>query len=251
MHKKRVIANWKMNGSEAEIVAMVSALQKDSRLLNQIEVSLCPPALFLSSMKNLCASLPIFWGAQNVSDQEEGAFTGEISAKMLVEVGCRYTLVGHSERRLYYGEDNEWVARKWLAARSKNLVPVLCVGESLVQREQGDTLAVVKEQLNAVLERTHPTQFAHTVVAYEPVWAIGTGLTPTQNEILEVHMALREHLVKQYDKALSQTVALLYGGSVKGENAAQLLNLENVDGGLIGGASLKYDTFAPILRALV
>ncbi len=251
MHKKLVIANWKMNGTKADIAAMVTAMQQDSAILSQIEVSLCVPAVFLGDMSHLCASALVSWGAQNVSDKASGAFTGEISAKMLLEVGCRYVIVGHSERRLYYGEDNQWVAQKWLAAREAGLIPVLCVGESLAQKESGHTLAIVIEQLDAVLKVTHAKTFSHTVIAYEPVWAIGSGLTPTPQEILLVHTALREHLIKQYDRAASQTVPILYGGSVKGDNARQLLTLDNVDGGLIGGASLKYDTFAPIYKALL
>ncbi|MBY0377480.1 MAG: triose-phosphate isomerase [Gammaproteobacteria bacterium] len=251
MHKKLVIANWKMNGTVADIAAMVDAMQEDSAVLNQVEVSLCVPAVFLNGMNQLCASASVSWGAQNVSDKPNGAFTGEISAKMLHEVGCRYVIVGHSERRLYYGEDNHWVAQKWLAAREAGLIPVLCVGESLEQKEKGHTLIIVTEQLDAVLKVANFERFSHTVIAYEPVWAIGSGLTPTANEVLSVHTALREHLIKQYDRAASQTVRILYGGSVKGDNARQLLTLDNVDGGLIGGASLKYDTFAPIYKALL
>lgn len=251
MHKKLVVANWKMNGMSADISAMLAALQKDSAILNQVDVSLCVPAVFLSNMRSMCEKLPITWGAQNVCDKAEGAFTGEISARMLCDVGCSYVIVGHSERRLYYGEDSQWVAQKWLAARQTGLTPILCVGESLEEREKGRTLEVVMAQLDAVLNITSAKDFSHTVIAYEPVWAIGTGLTPTTNEVLSVHTALRNHLVKQYDSATSQTVRLLYGGSVKGDNAAQLLTLANVDGGLIGGASLKYDSFSPIYKALI
>lgn len=250
MRKKLVVANWKMNGLSVDISAMLAAMQKDSAILNQVEVSLCVPAVFLSPMRTACAHLPISWGAQNVSDKAAGAFTGEISAQMLCDVGCRYVIVGHSERRLYYGEDSQWVAQKWLAARKAALTPILCIGESLNEREKEQTLAVVMAQLDAVLKMTTAKEFAHTVIAYEPVWAIGTGLTPTTNEVISVHTALRDHLVKQYDTTTSQTVRLLYGGSVKGDNAAQLLTLANVDGGLIGGASLKYDTFSPIYKAL-
>ena len=251
MHKKLVVANWKMNGMSADISVMLAALQKDSAILNQVDVSLCVPAVFLSNMRSLCGKLPITWSAQNVCDKAEGAFTGEISARMLCDVGCRYVIVGHSERRLYYGEDSQWVAQKWLAAREAGLTPILCVGESLEEREKGRTLEVVMAQLDAVLNVTTAQDFTQTVNAYEPVWAIGTGLTPTTNEVLSVHTALRNHLVKQYDSTTSQTVRLLYGGSVKGDNAAQLLTLANVDGGLIGGASLKYDTFSPIYKALI
>ncbi len=251
MRKKLVVANWKMNGTSADIGAMLTAMQKDSVILNQIDVSVCVPAVFLSNMHAACGPLPISWGAQNVSDKAAGAFTGEISAQMLCDVGCSTVIVGHSERRLYYGENNHWVAQKWLATRKTALTPILCVGESLSEREKGQTLAVVMAQLDAVLKITTAKEFAHTVIAYEPVWAIGTGLTPTTNEVVSVHTALREHLVKQYDSATSQTVRLLYGGSVKGDNAAQLLTLANVDGGLIGGASLKYDTFSPIYKALI
>lgn len=251
MHKKLVVANWKMNGMSADIGVMLTAMQKDSAILDQVEVSLCVPAVFLSNMRTACAHSPVSWGAQNVSDKVAGAFTGEISAQMLCDVGCRYVIVGHSERRLYYGEDNQWVAKKWLAARAAALTPILCVGESLSEREKGQTLAVVMAQLDAVLKTTTSKDFAHTVIAYEPVWAIGTGLTPTTDQVVSVHTALREHLVKQYDSRTSQTVRLLYGGSVKGGNAAQLLTLANVDGGLIGGASLQYDTFSPIYKALI
>jgi triosephosphate isomerase (TIM) len=251
MHKKLVVANWKMNGMSADIGAMLAAMQKDSAILKQVDVSLCVPAIFLSSMRSLCENLSISFGAQNVCDKAAGAFTGEISAQMLCDVGCRYVIVGHSERRQYYGEDSSWVAQKWLAARQAGLTPILCVGESLEEREKGLTLAVVMAQLDAVLKITTAQYFADTVIAYEPVWAIGTGLTPTTNEVLSVHTALRNHLVKQYDITTSQTVRLLYGGSVKGDNAAQLLTLSNVDGGLIGGASLHYDTFSPIYKAVI
>ncbi len=251
MHKKLVVANWKMNGLSADISAMLACLQKDASILNQIDLCLCVPAVFLNSMAFLSKKLPISWGAQNLSDKAEGAFTGEISAAMLCDVGCRYVIVGHSERRQYYGENNQWVAKKWLAARQSRLTPILCVGERLEEHEKGETLAVVLAQLDAVLNLASSQDFAATVIAYEPVWAIGTGLTPTTNEVLSVHTALRAHLIKQYDSATSQTVRLLYGGSLKADNAAQLLTLANVDGGLIGGASLQYDTFAPIYKALI
>lgn len=251
MYKKLVVANWKMNGVSADIGSMLTAMQKDSAILNRVDVSLCVPAVFLGGMRSICAHLPISWGAQNVCDELEGAFTGEISGQMLCDVGCRYVIVGHSERRRYYGENNYWVALKWAAARKAGLTPILCVGESQEEYEGNKTLEVIKEQLDAVFKITTAEDFAHTVIAYEPVWAIGTGLTPSIDAVARVHTALRDHLVKQYDSTTSQTVRLLYGGSVKGDNAAQLLTLTNVDGGLIGGASLKYDTFSPIYKALI
>jgi triosephosphate isomerase len=248
MSRKLIVANWKMHGNQQQIAAMIQAMRADETVLQQVEVSLCVPFVYLSSMAALCTGINLSYGAQNISEKHNGAFTGEICAAMLADIGCKYVIVGHSERRQYYGESNEVVAQKWLAARHARLTPILCLGESAEQRQSGQTLSIVTQQLDAILSQTTTNEFAHTVIAYEPVWAIGTGLTPTADEVTTVHTVLRQHLIKQYDSALADSVRILYGGSVKSDNAELLLNLKNVDGGLIGGASLQYDSFSPIYK---
>jgi triosephosphate isomerase len=192
----------------------------------------------------------VAWGAQNISQFDAGAYTGEVSGAMLVDFGCRYVIVGHSERRTLFGETSEVVARKYAAALKCGLAPVLCIGETLEERETGRTESVVSAHLDAVLALSGAPSFAHAVIAYEPVWAIGTGKTATPEQAQAVHAFIRGRLAAQ-DEAVAQSVPVLYGGSVKGSNAAELFAMPDIDGGLIGGASLNADEMATICRAAV
>jgi triosephosphate isomerase len=244
-----VAGNWKMHGSRAENTALLDAVlsQLDA---SHVDVLVCPPFAYLAEIASKLQGKPIAVGAQSVSAETMGAFTGEVSASMLKDVGCRYVLVGHSERRSLYHEDDELVARKFVAAQSQGLLPVLCVGESLHQRQSEQTFAVIKEQLDAVVSVVGIAAFAQAIVAYEPVWAIGTGLTATPEQAQEVHAFIRQSLAAR-DAAVAAGVRILYGGSVKGSNAAELFAKADVDGGLVGGASLKADEFLKICAAAI
>jgi triosephosphate isomerase len=242
-----VAGNWKMHGSRAENTALLDAMlaQLDT---SQVDVLVCPPFVYLAEIATKLQGKAIAVGAQSVCVETLGAYTGEVSASMLKDVGCGYVLVGHSERRSLYHEDDELVARKFVAAQSQGLVPVLCVGESLHQRQSEQTFTVIKEQLEAVVSVAGIAAFAQAVVAYEPVWAIGTGLTATPEQAQEVHAFIRQSLAA-HDTNVAAGVRILYGGSVKGSNAAELFAKPDVDGGLVGGASLKADEFLKIVAA--
>ncbi len=242
-----VAGNWKMHGSRAENTALLDAVlaRLDAR---KVDVLVCPPFAYLAEVAYRLQGKPISVGAQSVCAETIGAFTGEVSAGMLKDVGCRYVLVGHSERRSLYHEDSALVARKFVAAQSQELCPVLCVGETLQQRQAGQTMAVIAEQLDAVLQAAGIAAFARAVVAYEPVWAIGTGLTATPEQAQEVHASIRQSLAV-HDAAVAAALRIVYGGSVKGANAAELFAMADVDGGLVGGASLKADEFLKICAA--
>jgi triosephosphate isomerase len=208
----------------------------------------CPPFVYLQECGRLLHDSSIELGAQDVCAEAQGAFTGEVSAAMLKDVGCEYVIVGHSERRLIYRESDQLVARKFAAAQSKTLIPILCVGEQLAEREAGRTQDVVQRQLDAVLELCGVDAFAHAVIAYEPVWAIGTGRNASPEQAQDVHAFIRARLVARSAKIAAET-RILYGGSVKAGNAAEIFAMPDVDGGLIGGASLKADEFLAILAA--
>lgn len=246
MRKKLVAGNWKMHGS----------LQKNEALLERIksgvsglgcEVLIFPPYPYLSQLQSALLGSAVKWGAQSVSEYEAGAFTGEVSAAMLVEFGCQYVLVGHSERRSVFGETDSEVAAKFDTAQKYGLIPVLCVGETLAERELGQTAAVVTRQLAAVLNRVGVGSFAACVLAYEPVWAIGTGVTASPQQAQEVHAAIRAQ-VSLLDAGVASGLRILYGGSVKPQNAEELFAQVDVDGGLIGGAALVADDFLAICR---
>lgn len=248
MRKILVAGNWKMNGSHAgnsELVAGILAGAPDSPT---VQLLVCPPYPYLAAVAGQLAGSNVALGAQNVSDREAGAFTGEVAAAMLKDVGCGYVIIGHSERRSLYGETSDLVAEKFAAALAAGLQPVLCVGETLAEREQGRTEAVVAEQLEAVVARAGIRAFADAVVAYEPVWAIGTGVTASPEQAQDVHRHLRG-LLSSHDAAIADTLLILYGGSMKGDNAAGLLSQADIDGGLIGGASLKAKDFLAIATA--
>jgi triosephosphate isomerase (TIM) len=242
--RKLVVGNWKMHGSRvanAELLAGILAARPFAA-----DVAVCVPSVFLTDTAATLAASELRWGAQDVSAHEQGAYTGEVSATMLRELGCRYTLVGHSERRAYHAESDTLVAQKAQAALGKGVTPIVCVGETLSERDAGQTEAVVKRQLAAVIH-----QLAHCaaemVVAYEPVWAIGTGRTATPEQAQAVHAVLRAQL--QAATGHAERMTILYGGSVKPDNARSLFSQADIDGGLIGGASLKAADFIAICRA--
>jgi len=245
MRKKLVAGNWKMHGSLAENAALLEALKP---ALAGIEAVVCVPFPYLAQVQSALAGSSLSWGAQNVSEQAKGAFTGEVSASMLLDFGCKYVIVGHSERRSLYGESDELVASKYLAAQSAGLIPILCVGESLEERESGVTEAVVARQLDAVINAAGVASLAKAVVAYEPVWAIGTGKTASPEQAQAVHAFIRGKIAA-LDAAVADGLVIQYGGSVKAANAAELMVQPDIDGGLIGGASLVADEFVAICRA--
>jgi triosephosphate isomerase len=247
MRRRLVAGNWKMNGSLAGAEALVGAVVAGVGGL-QGEVAICPPFVYLPKVGAMLGGTPVALGAQNVSREEPGAFTGEIAAPMLREVGCKYVIVGHSERRALYGEGDGLVADKFARVLREGLVPILCVGELLEERDAGQTEAVVARQLDAVIERVGIAELARGVVAYEPVWAIGTGRTATPEQAQQVHAFIRGRVAAR-DAAVAAGLRILYGGSVKGANAAGLFAMPDIDGGLIGGASLVADDFLAICRA--
>lgn len=250
MNTKRrplVAGNWKMHGSRAENTALLEAMLAGLDAA-RVDVLVCPPFAYLAEVAWKLQGKPIAVGAQSVCAESIGAFTGEVSASMLKDVGCRFALVGHSERRSLYHEDSALVARKFVAAQSQDLCPVLCVGETLQQRQAGQTMAVIGEQLDAVVSAAGIAAFNRAVIAYEPVWAIGTGLTATPEQAQEVHAWIRQSLATR-SAEVAAGVRILYGGSVKGSNAAELFAMADVDGGLVGGASLKAAEFLQICAA--
>jgi len=239
MRRTRLVAgNWKMHGSRASNQALLDALLEEIGVPAGAECAVCPPFPYLQQVAERLRGGPIAWGAQNVSEHAQGAYTGEVSAAMLREFGCRYVIVGHSERRQLYGETDAQVAAKFAAARGAGLTPILCVGETLQEREAGRTEEVVARQLDEVLKKT---SFEDAVLAYEPVWAIGTGRNATPQQAQEVHAFLRTRL--------STPSRIIYGGSVKAQNAAAIFAMPDVDGGLIGGASLAATEFLAIVKA--
>ena len=244
MRKTLVVGNWKMNGSRLANAELLTALLAARPFTS--DVAVCTPAVYLTETAATLAGSDIRWGAQDVSPHEHGAYTGELSAAMLAECGCRYALVGHSERRAMHGETDEIVAAKAQAALAKGVTPVVCVGETLAERDTGQTETVVKRQLSAVIH-TLAHCAAEMVVAYEPVWAIGTGRTASPEQAQAVHGVLRAQLQAATGRATSMRI--LYGGSVKADNAALLFSQPDIDGGLIGGASLKAADFVAICRA--
>jgi len=244
MRGKLVVGNWKMNGGLAANAALLSALKAGWQPAAGREIAVCVPYPYLPQAQAALAGTAIGWGAQDVSEHDAGAYTGEVSAAMLRDFGCRYAIVGHSERRQFFGDTDGVVAAKAAAALAAGLVPIACVGETLAEREAGTTDAVVVRQLDAVLTRLGP-DVARIVVAYEPVWAIGTGRTASPEQAQAVHAMLRARL----EKAGASGVPLLYGGSVKADNAVALFAMVDIDGGLIGGASLKAAEFLAIARA--
>jgi triosephosphate isomerase len=216
---------------------------------NKADIAVCVPYVHLPKVSELAGNTALAVGAQNVADKSSGAFTGEISAAMLTEFNCKYALVGHSERRSYYGDTDESVAARFCQAQEQNITPILCVGETLEQREQDQTFAVIDTQLDAVINLAGIAAFATAVIAYEPVWAIGTGKTATDEQAQEVHQYIRKYIAAK-DQAIAEKIQILYGGSAKPDNAKGLFAMPDIDGGLIGGASLDAESFLKIYHSI-
>lgn len=250
MRNPLVVANWKMNGSQETMNKWIEEFTTFNPLL--VEMVLCLPFVFIKDFKTrlLTSALDIAVGAQNCSAEENGAYTGEVSAQMLADIGCQWVILGHSERRMLYGETNDVVAKKAIQAVKAGLKPIVCVGETLEQRQAGQTEEVVISQLNSILDAIGPEELSKGALAYEPIWAIGTGKTATPEEAEAVHKALRLG-VESRDSFAASVLRILYGGSVKPSNAAKLFACADIDGGLIGGASLKASDFYGIAQAAV
>jgi len=244
-----VAGNWKMNGSRESNKHLLDGIAAGMSEVNVAEVLVCTPFVYLADVQSQLEGSAIRYGAQDVAKEEgPGAFTGEVSSAMLLDVGCQYTIVGHSERRSYYGDSDDVVAQKYATARKAGLAPILCIGESLEEREQGITEAVVARQLDAVIELEGVAALGDGVVAYEPVWAIGTGKTATPQQAQDVHAFIRQKIAA-LDAGVAEGLRILYGGSMNAGNASELLSMADIDGGLIGGASLKHEDFLAICRA--
>jgi triosephosphate isomerase len=248
MRQPLVAGNWKMNGSRATVVELLEGIKDGLSAVKTAEVAVCPPCVFIPEAAERLAGTAVAWGGQNLSTHASGAYTGEVSAAMLADFGCKYVIVGHSERRTLYGEDDAVVAEKFEAARKAGLLPIFCVGETLEERESGTTEAVIARQLDAVLERFGAKALAAGVIAYEPVWAIGTGRTATPGQAQDVHAFIRARIAGK-DAAVADGIRILYGGSMKPDNAVELMAQSDIDGGLIGGASLKASDFLAICTA--
>lgn len=249
MRQPLVAGNWKMNGSRASARELVEGIKAGVASAVKAQIALCPPHAYLADVSAMLQGTPVMLGAQNLCYASSGAYTGEISATMLLDFGCTYAIVGHSERRALFGEDNKIVARKFLAASKGGLTPIFCVGEMLEDRENELTEAVVARQLDAVLESPEClAALGGAVIAYEPVWAIGTGKTASPDQAQEVHAFIRRQIAA-HNAEIAGKIQILYGGSVKGSNAAELFAKPDIDGGLIGGASLDASEFLTICHA--
>lgn len=248
MRKKIVVGNWKMHGARCDAQTLIEAVKMGAKALPQVDVVILPPFVHLQQTQAMLENSAVAWGGQNLYLGKQGAFTGEISGPLLVDYGCHYVLVGHSERRIIFLEDLTLVGAKFKAALDSGLMPILCVGESLEQRKNQQAQAVVSQQLESVIELVGIETFRKAVIAYEPVWAIGTGLTATPYEAQEMHQFIRQELGK-HDIDIANKLRILYGGSVKADNAAGLFAMPDIDGGLVGGASLDAGQFLEICRA--
>lgn len=246
MRQTIIAANWKMNGTRESVATLLAGF-RDGIAADQAQVMVFPPSVYLAQVQAELAGSQLVWGAQNIHPQPEGAYTGEISLPMVQDFGCTAVLVGHSERRELFGDTDEWVAEKVAAALTAGVTPLLCIGETLAEREADQSVQVCQQQLDAVIAKVGIQAMAQLVVAYEPVWAIGTGVTASPEQAQSMHSALRAYLAEQ-DAEVAQRVQILYGGSMKAANAAQLLAQPDIDGGLIGGASLQVDEFVSICR---
>ena len=248
MRRSLVVGNWKMNGNlaSAELLAkgIIAGLGS-----NNAEIAVCVPYLYIPSVSEVVKGSGLALGSQNVADKASGAFTGEISAAMLSEFNCKYAIVGHSERRSYYGDTNESVAARFCQAQEQGIIPILCVGETLEQREQDQTFDVINTQLDAVINLAGIDAFNNAVIAYEPVWAIGTGKTASDDQAQEVHRYIRQYIAAK-DQTVADKIQILYGGSAKPDNAKGLFAMPDIDGGLIGGASLDAESFLKIYHSI-
>lgn len=248
MRKCIIAGNWKMNGTKESVRNLLSSIKEGAKSFknSNLQFVVFPPHVFLDETERQLSGTDISWGAQNFSHHKNGAYTGEISISMLQEFHCRYVLVGHSERRILYGENDDLIASKFVAASDAGLIPILCVGETLDERQSGITNQVINRQLVSVLKVVSSLDvFRNAVIAYEPVWAIGTGMNATKEQAADVHAYIRNQFAN-YDASIAENLQILYGGSLKPDNASDLLAMEDIDGGLIGGASLKADDFLKI-----
>ncbi len=248
MRQSLVAGNWKMNGSLESISALMAGLRAELAGVSGVDVVVCPAAVFLDRVSGLIGSSSMLLGGQTVSEYSAGAYTGEVSVSMLKELGCQFVILGHSERRALFSETDAKIVGKYKAVKDAGLTPILCVGETLAQRESDQALAVISAQLDAVLESLGVDYFQGAVVAYEPVWAIGTGRTATPEQAQQVHAAIRDRVAQQSEE-IAQRLPIIYGGSVNAANAESLFSMEDIDGALVGGASLKVDEFVAICRA--
>ncbi|MGB5444183.1 MAG: triose-phosphate isomerase [Psychromonas sp.] len=247
MRTPLVMGNWKLNGTKESVTALIKGIEAAADAAANVEVAVCPPAIFIDQVANLVANNSIEFGAQDVSTNVSGAFTGETSPVMVKEFGAKYSLVGHSERRQYHNETDAVVAAKFVAIQAHGLVPVLCIGETLEERETDKTFAVVETQLKAVVDVAGIAALENCVIAYEPVWAIGTGKVATSAQAQEVHAHIRSWLAEQ-SKVVAEKVQILYGGSVKASSAKELFAQPDIDGGLVGGAALIVEEFVGIIE---
>lgn len=248
MRRPFIAGNWKMNLTRAESTDLAKAVA--SKVSGTaVEVALCPPSVYLDAVCSVVKGSPVGVGAQNLYHESAGAFTGEISAAMTKDIGCRYVILGHSERRNILGESSEFINKKVLAALEAGLVPIVCVGELLEQREAGQTQEVIQKQFDGTFAGLSADQMRQLVIAYEPVWAIGTGKVATPDQAEEVHGDLRGLMESRYNSEVAEAVRIQYGGSVNADNAGNLLSQKNIDGALVGGASLKPDSFLAIIEA--
>jgi triosephosphate isomerase len=246
MRRKLIAGNWKMNTHFASAIALAQNIVARADEAGHVDLLVCPPFVYITAVASALRGSPVALGAQNMYHQPNGAFTGETSAAMLLDVGCSHVILGHSERRHILRETDEDVNQKTRAALAAGLTPIVCVGETLEQRESGETGAVVRRQFEHSLADVTAEQIERVVLAYEPVWAIGTGKVATPEQAEEVHAELRKLLVQRYNSEAAEKVRILYGGSVKPSNAADLLSQPNIDGALVGGASLNVDDFLGI-----
>lgn len=248
MRQPLVAGNWKMNGSRESVFELIKGIREGVAQVTDAEVAVCPPYVYIPEVQGQLHGTQIAWGGQDLSIQEEGAYTGEVSGSMLADFGCKYVIVGHSERRSYHAESDQQVAEKYQAALDAGLKPILCVGETLEERESDATESVVARQLQAVIDHCGVGALDSGVIAYEPVWAIGTGKTATPEQAQQVHGFIRG-MIAQLDSAVAEKIQILYGGSMKPSNAVELISKPDIDGGLIGGAALKAADFLEICKA--
>ena len=246
MKKLFIVANWKMNGSKNSNEQLINYINENIYENPNLEVIICPPFTYLTQITEL-KTKSIKMGAQNISESQNGAFTGEISGSILQDMNMDYVIIGHSERRQMYNDTNAVIAQKFELAHQNNLIPILCVGESLNERKIGETLSVVESQIKSVIESTRIELFTKSIIAYEPVWAIGTGETASPEQAEEVHSNIRS-IIEEYDSNIATSIPILYGGSVNGANSKDLFKMNNINGGLIGGASLNEEEFVEIYQ---
>jgi triosephosphate isomerase (TIM) len=245
-----IAGNWKMNLDRSAAVKLAEAIVKQTESLGNVDLAICPPACYLDAVGRVIAGSKVALGAQNVYHQPNGAFTGELSLSMLIDLGCKYVILGHSERRHVLGETDQEINKKVHASLKAGILPIVCVGELLAEREAGKTMDVIRGQFDGSLAGVSEQQMRQIVIAYEPVWAIGTGKVATPQQAEDVHLDLRKIMANRYNREIAEAVRIQYGGSVKPDNAAELLHQPDIDGALVGGASLKADQFMGIVAGV-